>query len=151
MSYHHFTPVERGKVELMWKQGRSHQEIADELGFHRTSIGRELRRNGTKDSYDAEKAQRQYHKRRQACRLKAKLQDDGRLRDYVAEKIAVEQWTPELVAGRLPLDYPAASEMRVCHETIYQAIYTEGHYLDMLREELPQMRPKRRGRGQSRL
>ena len=148
MSYHHFTPVERGKIELMVKQGNSHQQIAHELGFHRTSILRELRRNGTKERYEAEKAQERYSERRKACCQKAKLAADTLLRDYVADKLALEQWTPELVAGRLPLDYPGDGQMRVCHESIYQAIYTDGEYLDMLRQELPQARPKRRKRGQ---
>lgn len=148
MSYHHFTPVERGKIELMIKQGQSHSAIARELGFHRTSVLRELRRNGTQGGYKAEKAQRQYRRRRKACRPISKLAADGPLREYVAEKIALEQWTPELVAGRLRVEYRDAPEMWVCHETIYQAIYTDGHYLDMLREELPQARPKRRKRGQ---
>lgn len=40
------------------------------------------------------------------------------------------------------------SHLRVCHETIYQSIYTHGHYLDMLRQDLPQARPKRRKKGQ---
>jgi IS30 family transposase len=140
--------VERGKIEMMVKQGKSHGAIAHELGFHRTSVLRELRRNGAKGGYDAEDAQRQYRQRRKACRPLSKLATDGPLRDYVVEKIAEEQWTPELVAGRLGLDHPDAQKMQVCHETIYQAIYTNGHYLDMLREELPQARPKRRKRGQ---
>lgn len=148
MSYHHFTPVERGKIELMARQGHSHQAIADELGFHRTSVLRELRRNGARERYTAEQAQRRYTERRQACRRPRTLAGDSPLRDYVSEKIALEQWTPQLVAGRLPLDYPEDPRMRVCHETIYQAIYTDGQYLDMLRAELPQARPKRRKRGQ---
>ncbi len=148
MSYHHFTPVERGKIELMLKQGKSHQAMAWELGCHRTSIGRELRRNGKKVGYNAEKAQVQYVKRRVACRPKSRLEDDSPLREYVVEKIAMKKWTPELVAGRLPLKYRDVPEMRVSHETIYRAVYTDGHYLDMLRIELPQARPKRRKRGQ---
>lgn len=148
MSYHHFTPVERGKLELMARQGKSNQQIADELGFHRTSVLRELKRNGARKGYDAQKAQERYAERRRACRPRAKLAGDSPLRDYVADKIAMQQWTPELVANRLPLDYPDHEQMRVCHETIYQAIYTDGHYLDMLRQELPQARPRRRKRGQ---
>jgi len=148
MSYHHFTPVERGKIEVMAKQGKSQRAIAEELGFHRSSVSRELKRNSSRGAYDAERAQREYQARRKACRPVSKLAQDGPLRDYVAEKIAEEQWTPELVAGRLRVDYPDAPHMRVCHETIYQAVYTVGHYLDFLREELPQARPKRRKRGQ---
>ena len=148
MSYHHFTPVERGKLEVMAKQGKSLKQIADELGFDRSSVSRELRRNGAREGYDAQKAQECYVERRKACCQQPKLAGDSLLRDYVMEKIALEQWTPELVAGRLRLEYPDDERMRVCHETIYQAIYCDGHYLDFLREDLPQARRKRRKRGQ---
>ncbi len=148
MSYQHFSPVERGKIELMLKQGRTQSSMARELGRHRTSVGREIRRNSSKADYNAEKAQRWYKKRRKVCRPISKLQYDCPLRDYVVEKIAEEEWTPELVAGRLPVDYPDTPKMRVSHETIYRAIYTNGHHLDLLREELPQARKKRRKRGQ---
>jgi transposase, IS30 family len=148
MSYSHFTPVERGKLDWMVKQGMSHQAMARELGCHRTSVLRELRRNSGPNGYEAQAAQERYEKRRKACRPATKLAADSALRDYVAEKIAEEQWTPELVAGRLVQDYPDSPDMRVCHETIYQAIYQDGHYLDMLGPELPQARPKRRPRGQ---
>lgn len=148
MSYHHFTPVERGKIEVMAKQKMAHGVIALELGVHRTSISRELRRNATPSGYGAQLAQQHYQERRKACRAVPKLTPDTPLRDYVITKIAEEQWTPELVAGRLAVEHADAPQMQVSHETIYQAIYTEGHYLDLLREELPQARPKRRKRGQ---
>jgi len=64
------------------------------------------------------------------------------------EKIALDHWTPQLVAGRLALEYPDTPKMWVSHETIYRKIYTTGHYLDLLRKELPQAREKRRKRGQ---
>lgn len=148
MSYKHFTPEERGKIELLAKQGKSYTAIARELGRHRTSVSRELRRNSGASEYRAEKAQQRYGERRKACRPKSKLGVDCPLRDYVADKIALEKWTPELVAGRLARDYPGDVTMRVSHETIYRAIYTNGHYLDFLREALPQARRKRRRRGQ---
>ena len=147
MSYHHFTPVERGKLELMAKNGKSHQEMADELGVHRTSVLRELRRNGPPERYEAHSAQKRYVQRRKACRPNGKLAYEP-LREYVVEKIAEEDWSPELVAGRLALEYPDRSEMRVCHETVYRAIYTTSHYLSFLRVFLVQARPKRRKRGQ---
>ncbi len=42
MSYEHFSPVKRGKIELMLKQGESNSAMARELGRHRTSVGREM-------------------------------------------------------------------------------------------------------------
>jgi len=148
MSYKHFTLAERGKLELMVEQKMNYTAIADRLGRHRTSVMREIQRNRRKTGYNAEQAQKRYLKRRKACRPKGKLNCYGPLREYVMDKIAMEHWTPELVAGRLPLDYPDTPTMRVSHETIYRKIYTTGHYLDLLREHLPQARKKRCKRGQ---
>jgi len=148
MSYKHFTMAERGKIEIMVEQGMSSAAIAEKLGRHRTSVMREIRRNRSKTGYHAEKAQKQYIRRRKACRPKGKLNSHGSLREYVLDKIAMEGWTPELVGGRLALDYPEAPGMRVSHETIYRKIYTTGHYLETLLEDLPQARKKRRKRGQ---
>jgi IS30 family transposase len=89
MSYTHFTPVERGKIEIMLEQGLSRAAIARNLGRHRTSVMREIRRNSPQTVYNAQKAQMQYHKRRKASRPKGKLNYDCPLRDYVVEKIAV--------------------------------------------------------------
>ena len=147
MSYGHFSAMERGKIELLVKQGVSYSAIGEALGRHRTSVSRELRRNGGAGRYDASKAQAHYARRRRACRPGTRLAYEP-LRAYVSEKIAEEDWSPELVAGRVRRDYPDDPRMRICHETIYQAIYANRHLLDFLREFLPQARPKRRKRGQ---
>ncbi len=147
MSYVHLTPMERAKIELLYEQGLKVTAIGRVLKRHRTTIRRELRRNGSAQRYEAQAAQSQYVRRRKACRPKGKLSYEP-LREYVAEKIAVGTLSPQLVAGRLNLDFPEDCRMRVCHESIYQAIYKTGHYLDFLLEYLPQARPKRRKRGQ---
>ena len=147
MSYRHCILAERGQIELLVNQGKCCAEIGRILGRHRSTVSREIRRNGTAQGYFAEPAQARYKTRRRACRPKGRLAYEP-LREYVAEKIAEQRWGPELVAGRLPVDYPDAPRMRVCHESIYRAIYTTGHYLDFLQGFLPQARPKRRKRGQ---
>ena len=147
MSYRHFSLVERGQIELMQVQGKATAAMARVLGRHPSSVGRELRRNGTASGYRAQGAQRHYMARRKGCRPTEKLAYEP-LREYVAEKIAEAGWSPELVVGRLPVDHPDCARMRLCHETIYRAIYRTGHYLDFLRECLTQARPKRRKRGQ---
>lgn len=147
MSYTHFTAIERAKVELLRNEGHTYTEIGKRIGRHRTSVSRELRRNKSQDGYDAATAQRSYEQRRQACRPRGKLTYSP-LVDYVSEKIAAEGWSPELVAGRLRSEHPENRNMHVCHETIYQAIYKNGHFLDFLRDFLHQARPKRRRRGQ---
>jgi IS30 family transposase len=147
MSYTHLTSMERAKIEVLHQQGKSKSAIGRELGRDRTTIGRELRRNGLTAGYCAQRAQTRYKRRREACGPKGKLAHEA-LREYVVNAIALEDMSPELVAGRLKVDYPDDPKMRVCHETIYQAIYTNRHYLDFLMESLTQARPKRRKRGQ---
>jgi IS30 family transposase len=44
------------------------------------------------------------------------------LRDAVVAKLG-DGLSPEQVVARLALEYPGDQEMRVCHETIYQAVY----------------------------
>lgn len=147
MSYHHFTLAERGKIELMLKQGKTGVEMAQELGCHRTSIGRELRRNSTGGGYNARAAQKRYEERRVVCRPKGRLAYEP-LREAIAEQIAENGLSPELAAGRLRMQFPEDPKMHVCHETIYAAIYANRHLLDHLLEFLVQGRPKRRKRGQ---
>jgi len=120
--------------------------IAANLGRSVTTITRELERNSTARGYDAERAHRMYLERRKSCQPAKKL-DYVPLRNYVIEMIRDEEWTPEQVAGRLPLDFPDDPRMRVSHEAIYQAIYAQDslHFLIAI---LPQARPKRRKRGQ---
>ena len=146
MPGHHLTLVERVKIQTYREQEMSPTRIALNLGRSVTTIRRELERNRTARGYDAEQAQRRYAQRRQPCRPANKL-DYEPLRAYVIEKIRDEEWTPEQVAGRLPVDCPDDPRMRVSHEAIYQAIYAQDS-LRFLIAFLPQARPKRRKRGQ---
>lgn len=56
-------------------------------------------------------------------------------------------WTPEEIAGRLPLDYPADQRMRVSHETLYSWVYSPSTAHRALWEYLPRGHTKRRKRG----
>jgi len=120
--------------------------IARQLGRSVSTIWREVKRNSTPQGYDPERAQRQYNERRTACRPKSKL-DHKPLLDYVKTKIRDEEWTPETVTLRLPLDFPNDPSMRVSHETLYREIYSRSE-LHFLIKYLPQSRPRRRKRGQ---
>ena len=66
-------------------------------------------------------------------------------------------WSPQQIAGRLRLDYPDDTTMRISHEAIYQALYVQGR--GGLQRELTQClrtgralrvpRARARGRGKS--
>jgi len=45
-----------------------------------------------------------------------------------------KSWSPEQIAGRLPIEFPNDESMRISHEAIYQALYVQGR--GALRREL---------------
>lgn len=145
MSYTHLTSFERGEIYALLEAKKSIAYIAGHLGRDRSTVYRELRRNGAKRGYSPQKAQQKYQERREGCRPTRKL-DHIPLWKHVIEKIG-NKVPPEAIAGRLPLDYPDDPKMRISHEAIYQAIYGDKR-LHFLIKDLPQARPKRRMRGQ---
>ncbi|MBL7646358.1 MAG: IS30 family transposase [Candidatus Hydrogenedentes bacterium] len=145
MSYVHFTSIQRGEISAYLAAGYSKARIARQLGRDRSSLGREIKRNSVNGVYDPQRAQARYDERRKECRPARKL-DYAPLRSYVFDRIT-DGWTPETIAGRLPLDFPEAPRMRISHEAIYQAIYGDER-MHCLIKDLPQARPRRRKRGQ---
>lgn len=145
MSYAHLTSFERGEIYALLRAGKSIAYIASHLGRDRSTVYREVRRNGTKGGYNPQKAQQKYRERREECRPAKKLEHLP-LWNHVIEEVG-NKTPPEAVAGRLPLDYPDDPKMRISHEAIYQAIYGDTR-LHFLIKDLPQARPKRRKRGQ---
>lgn len=103
--------------------------IAEELGRHRSTIHREIRRNFYHDpfrdrwgkeykGYYCTSAQKYARDRRARRRLKLTL--NPRLRDHVIAKLG-DGWSPQQIAGRLKHD--ALPLGTVSHETIYRFIY----------------------------
>jgi IS30 family transposase len=145
MSFVHITSIQRGEISAYLAAGFSKAHIARQLGRNRASIGREIERNSVKGVYDPQRAQTRYHERRKECRPARKL-DHAPLWSYVFDHVT-EGWTPETVAGRLPLAFPEDIKMRISHEAIYQGIYGDER-MHCLIKHLPQARPRRRKRGQ---
>ncbi len=58
MSYHHLTPIERGQIEALRREGRGVRRIAAAVGRSPATISREFRRNPLPSGYEAAKAQR---------------------------------------------------------------------------------------------
>jgi IS30 family transposase len=106
--------------------------IAGELGRAPSTVSRELRRNGYARGYWPHAAQRKAEARR--ARPKAgKIGSCPRLWQAIQDGLSLE-WSPEQIACRLRRDFPDDPEMRVSHETIYQALYVQGR--GELRREL---------------
>lgn len=87
--------------------------IAKELGFHRSTVHRELVRNRIQKGYRPVEAQKLAEQRKQSCRRKPILV--GALERAVVAKIE-QKWSPEQISGRFRRERVA----RVSHETIYR-------------------------------
>lgn len=103
-------------------EGKSFREIGKLLGRSHTSIAREIQRNKNQQSgeYLACTAEGKARKREKKQREKAPLKN-LEIFLYVRRKLRMG-WSPEIIAGKLPLDHPGNS---ICVETIYQYIYNQ--------------------------
>ena len=119
------TFVERGWIQEMCRVGFTTSEMARLLGRSRSTIWRELPKgiHETWGTYRAVVAQRTVDAARARPKTR-KLETNDELRAQVVEGLA-KNWSPQQIAARLRLDHPGDKEMRVCHETIYQAIYVQ--------------------------
>jgi IS30 family transposase len=143
--YRHLSRVERGQIMFMSRWGKGVSQIARELGWHKSTISRELRRNRDYllGYYWDENAQRRTDSRRQAASRRYRMKNE-RIRSYVREKLEAG-WSPELISGRIGLDLPGCG---ISHEAIYQYIYhLEGLERDTYIRCLRRSHRRRRKRG----
>ncbi|MFV2172361.1 IS30 family transposase [Actinomadura sp. LOL_016] len=127
------------------REGASLRSIAAELGRSPSTISREVRRNrteGTRDDwhYRPHAAQASANARR-ARPKPGKFTANPELRGIVQDWLEMK-WSPEQISQMLPLRFPDRPDLRVSHETIYQALYVQGR--GELRREL--VRALRTGR-----
>lgn len=121
--YDRITDNEREEISRSLAIGKSITEISNELGRHRTSIFREVKRNSGKSGYRAFSASRRAQDSAGFQRKgKTRLDKDKRLRIYVLQRLK-QQWSPRAISERLKINYPLDMEMRISHEAIYQYIY----------------------------
>lgn len=121
--YEQLKPEERAAVMLMQEDGSSLRSMARKLRRATSTISRELKRNTVVGApYDAAAAGERARGRRYQRRRRHKLGQDTVLFGVV-EHFLREGWSPEQIAGTLKNQYPNQWELRVSHETIYNALY----------------------------
>ena len=117
--------LERQRIATLRGQGLSMREIARRLGRAPSTISRELRRNVAAHDvggYDGDLAHSRACERLERPRG-GRLATEPGLRGVIQAKLELE-WSPEQVAGWLRVEYPDRPRWHVCHETIYQALYS---------------------------
>ncbi len=138
----HLTSAERDRIAQLRHQHANRKEIAQALGRSPSTIGRELRRNGTGDNYHAALAQQESVRRRRERPLTRKM-DDPEINHAVRTGLA-QEWAPEQIAGRLKQQ---EDDRSVSPQTIYAWIQRDEdrkHWESMLRR-----RGKRRWRSKN--
>jgi transposase, IS30 family len=124
--------MEREEISRGVAAGHSCRVIARRLGRAPSTVSRELARNGGRHRYRAQRADAAATRR--AARPKpAKLAVELRLRAVVEDKLGL-CWSPEQIAGWLPVAYPDDPSMRISHETIYLSLFVP--HRGALRREL---------------
>jgi len=134
---------EREEISRGIAVGRSIRQIAQGLGRAPSTVSREIRRNGGRQAYRANRADwRAWERasRPKPCRLALHRE----LRWRVAQKLAL-QWSPEQISGWLKQEFPTHQDMQISHEAIYRSLFIQTR--GVLKKELTaQLRTARRMR-----
>ena len=110
MNQKHISTEDRIKIEIYVKEGFSARSIASKLGFHHSTISRELKRCDS--HYNAKEA---CHHHTELSSLKGRKSVlTHELETYIKEKLG-EHWSPEQISGR---------SQKVSFKSIYNWIYS---------------------------
>jgi len=144
MKYRQLTSEDRYILGALKKQGFSIQAIAEHLGFHKSTIYRELQRNSchhADGAYRPSKAERRTRARRSRSRRNRHYSEA----DFkIVRELLEKRWSPEQIVGHIRRF--GLMERRLSHETIYQYIWRDkakgGSLWTYLRQS-PKQRRKR--------
>ncbi len=115
--YTQLTQEQRYQIEALLKAEHSRTEIAEVLGVHKSTIGRELRRNRGLRGYRPKQAQRladNRHKEKVRPRIETETWD-------WVNRLLREDWSPEQISGWLATE----KSLHISHEWIYQHVYND--------------------------
>ncbi|MCV7384997.1 IS30 family transposase [Mycolicibacter longobardus] len=139
--------TERCRLEELFVSGHSQADAARLLGRSRSTISREAPRGATSCGYRARIAQDTVDAARARPKVR-KLESNPALLAEVVRRLKLRH-SPEQIMRRLRQDFPDDPEMRVSHETIYQAIYVQprGELARLVKAALRTGRTQRKAQG----
>jgi IS30 family transposase len=117
MNYQQLTQEQRYQIYALQKAHFNQTEIAAELGVHKATVSRELRRGRGGRGYRPKQAQELAAarlRRRGLTRIQPETWQQ-------VEDLLGQQWSPAQISGRLKLE----RQPSVSHERIYQYIYAD--------------------------
>ena len=117
MSHSHFNINERESILEYLALGLSRTKIAEKIGKHKSSVGREIKRNSINGKYSPHGAQELYSQRKKECGAKRKLENSILVLD-IQEKLGLG-WTPEQISGRANLEGLLPKDLHYCDLTCF--------------------------------
>ena len=143
MTYCQITSGERYMLSALRMQGLNASEIARQLGRHRSTISRELKRNSSANDgrYRVASADERARGRRSRSRRNRQFTPEEL---HVVEALLGQRWSPEQVAGRLRQE----GRLSISHETIYRHIWHDRAHGGQLHRHLRGANKQRRKRYQ---
>jgi IS30 family transposase len=144
MRYHQITLEDRIAISVLRKEGHSNAAIGRRLGYHRSTIWRELKRNSSRcdGSYRYSKAQERTNGRRRRSRQGWQHTPEQYRRVH---ELLGQKYSPEQVSGWLR----RWGEFAISHETIYRYVWRDLANGGQLHQHLRQGRKQRRKRHNS--
>lgn len=138
MTYTQITEAQRYQIYALKKMKHTQSAIAQAIGVHRSTVGRELKRNTGQRGYRPKQA----HQLALARRVKAKPRITAATWELVAEKLR-QEWSPEQIAGWLKRQ----GLEQVSHERIYQHVLQDKQVGGNLHQHLRCQKKRRKRYG----
>jgi len=115
MTYRHLTQEQRYQIFAFSKAKWKQKMIAYELGVHKSTISREMKRNRGLRGYRPQQAQKMSDERKQNAKKRVKVTPYAKF--IIAQKIRLE-WSPEQISGY----FKRHQLLDISHQTIYALI-----------------------------
>lgn len=145
--------IDRLRIETLYNAGHGEQEIAGQLGFHKSSIYREIKRGKTirrnsdwteTEIYSPDLAQQKADQNKKKKGRKLKIGKDHGFARYVEDKIIKEKHSPAAVLADIERE-GKEFETHICLTTLYNYI-KGGVFLNVTMAECPYRKKKKKQR-----
>lgn len=140
---------QREQILLGVAGGESNAVIAAQIGVARSTVWREITRNGGRETYSPHAAA--VRAAAQAARPRCRWWVQRPWLWKRVKALLFEWWSPEQIAAWLRVEFPDSPRWWVSHESIYQAVYLQakGQLKAELVACLRRQQPKRQPQGRS--
>jgi len=136
MRYRQLAREQRYQIKALMKQGHNQTQIAANIGCHKSTISRELKRNRGWKGYRPHQADElAYDRQCEAYRSRIAWKTWQEV-----ERLLRQDWSPQQIAGRLKFE----KQPTVSHECIYRYIYAEKRRGGTLHQHLRSQKKQRK-------